>query len=69
VAGERAFQADDLLPEFVLHNPLPIPVLMQGRDCQDQVGCPELFNGDQVKLATLDQMGEVTIYRVRDISR
>ena len=51
------------------YNPLPIPVIMQGRDCQDQVGCPELFNGDQVKLATLDQMGEVTIYRVRDISR
>jgi hypothetical protein len=51
------------------YNPLPIPVHMQGRDCQDQVGCPELFNGDQVKLATLDQMGEVTIYRVRDISR
>ena len=51
------------------YNPLPIPVHMQGRDCQDQVGCPELFNGDQVKLSTLDQMGEVTIYRVRDISR
>ncbi len=51
------------------YNPLPIPVIMQGRDCQDQVGCPELFNGDKVKLATLDQMGEVTIYRVRDISR
>ena len=51
------------------YNPLPIPVHMQGRDCQDQVGCPELFNGDQVRLATLDQMGEVTIYRVRDISR
>ena len=51
------------------YNPLPIPVLMQGRDCQDQVGCPELFNGDQVRLSTLDQMGEVTIYRVRDISR
>ena len=51
------------------YNPLPIPVYMQGRDCQDQVGCPELFNGDQVRLSTLDQMGEVTIYRVRDISR
>ena len=51
------------------YNPIPIPVLMKGRDCQDQVGCPELFNGDQVRLSTLDQMGEVTIYRVRDIIR
>jgi len=51
------------------YNPIPIPVIIKGRDCQDQVGCPELFNGDQVRLSTLDQMGEVTIYRVRDISR
>jgi len=51
------------------YNPLPIPLIMQGRDCQDQVGCPELFNGDRVQIPSLDQSGEVTIYRVRDISR
>jgi hypothetical protein len=51
------------------YNPLPIPVHMQGRDCQDQVGCPELFNGDRVQIPSLDQSGEVTIYRVRDIIR
>ena len=51
------------------YNPIPIPVHMQGRDCQDQVGCPELFNGDRVKLSALGETGEVTIYRVRDIIR
>ena len=51
------------------YNPLPIPLIMQGRDCQDQVGCPELFNGDRVQIPSLDQSGEVTIYRVKDISR
>ena len=51
------------------YNPLPIPVHMQGRDCQDQVGCPELYNGDRVQIPSLDQSGEVTIYRVRDIIR
>ena len=51
------------------YNPLPIPINMEGRDCQDQVGCPELFNGDKVGLSATGQTGEVVIYRVRDIVR
>ena len=51
------------------YNPIPIPVTIKGRDCQDQVGCPELYDGDTVKLSATDQTGEVTIYRVRDIVR
>ena len=51
------------------YNPIPIPVQMQGRDCQDQVGCPELYDGDRVKLSATNETGEVTIYRVRDIVR
>ena len=51
------------------YNPVPIPIEMQGRDCQDQVGCPELYNGDKVKMSATNEMGEVTIYKVRDIIR
>lgn len=51
------------------YNPVQVPINMQGRDCQDQVGCPELYDGDKVKLAALNNQGEVTIYRVRDIVR
>ena len=51
------------------YNPLPIPLTIKGRDCQDQVGCPELYNGDSVQIPSLNQSGEVTIYRVRDIIR
>ena len=51
------------------YNPLPIPIEMKGRDCQDQVGCPELYNGDSVKLSATGETGEVTIYKVRDIIR
>jgi hypothetical protein len=51
------------------YNPIPIPVQIKGRDCQDQVGCPELYNGDTVKLAATNETGEVTIYRVSDIVR
>ena len=51
------------------YNPIPIPIEMQGRDCQDQVGCPELYNGDRVKMSATNESGEVTIYKVRDIIR
>jgi hypothetical protein len=51
------------------YNPIPIPIYIKGRDCQDQVGCPELFNGDNVKMSATNETGEVTIYRVRDIVR
>lgn len=51
------------------YNPIPIPLEIKGRDCQDQVGCPELYNGDKVNLSATRESGEVTIYRVRDIIR
>ena len=51
------------------YNPIPIPVHMKGYDCQDQVGCPELYNGDTVKMGATNETGEVTIYRVSDIVR
>ena len=51
------------------YNPIPMPIQIKGRDCQDQVGCPELYDGDRVKLSATNETGEVTIYRVRDIAR
>jgi len=51
------------------YNPVPMPINIKGRDCQDQVGCPELYNGDTVKLSPTGEIGEVTIYRVSDIVR
>jgi hypothetical protein len=51
------------------YNPLPIPIQVNRRDCQDQVGCAELYTGDHVKLSATNETGEVTIYRVRDITR
>jgi len=51
------------------YNPLPLPIEIKGRDCQDQVGCPELYNGDRVRVSATNESGEVTIYKVRDIIR
>lgn len=51
------------------YNPVQIPIKIKGRDCQDGVGCPELYDGDNVKLSASGESGEVTIYRVRDLVR
>lgn len=70
--GRRSISSRDRYNYYTrtdTYNPIPIPVEIKGRDCQDQVGCPELYNGDKVRLSATDESGEVTIYRVRDIVR
>lgn len=70
--GRRSISSRDRYNYYTrtdTYNPMPIPVNIGGRDCQDQVGCPELFNGDKVRMSALNQAGEVTMYRVRDIIR
>jgi hypothetical protein len=44
-------------------NPIPLPVKYKRRDCQDDVGCDELFDGDEVDIAPTNQKGRVTVYR------
>lgn len=44
-------------------NPVQLPIRHKRRDCQDDVGCEELFNGESVSIAPTNQRGAVTIYR------
>jgi Family of unknown function (DUF5755) len=70
--GRRSISSRDRYNYYTrtdTYNPIPIPVTIKGRDCQDQVGCPELYDGDKVNLLPTKEPGEVTIYRVRDIIR
>ena len=70
--GRRSISSRDRYNYYTrtdTYNPIPIPVTIKGRDCQDQVGCPELYDGDSVRIAPTKEEGEVTIYRVRDIIR
>jgi hypothetical protein len=45
------------------YNPVQLPLSYKRRDCQDDVGCDELFNGESVKVAATNQTGKATIYR------
>ena len=44
------------------YNPVALPVLFKKRDCQDNVGCSEVMNGDEVKLAATGEHAKVTLY-------
>lgn len=44
------------------YNPIPIPVQYKGRDCQDSVGCEEVFNGDKVQTGNGIE-GKVSVYQ------
>jgi len=70
--GRRSISSRDRYNYYTrtdTYNPVQIPIKIKGRDCQDGVGCPELYDGDNVKLSATGETGEVTIYRVRDLVR
>ena len=45
------------------YNPVQLPVKHNRRDCQDDIGCEELFDGENLTIAPTGQSGKVTIYR------
>ena len=45
------------------YNPVPLPVRFQKKDCQDPVGCQEIFDGDDVSLTPTGEIAKATLYR------
>jgi hypothetical protein len=45
------------------YNPVPLPIQYQRKDCQDPVGCQELFDGDKVKIRPTGEEATATLYR------
>ena len=45
------------------YNPLPLPIKYKRRDCQDDVGCEELFNGDEVMVTPTGNKATATLYQ------
>ena len=45
------------------YNPVQLPITYKRRSCQDDVGCDELFDGEEVKILPTKQTGKATIYR------
>ena len=45
------------------NNPVSLPINYKKRDCQDDVGCDELFDGENIRINPTGQEGKVNIYR------
>jgi len=44
-------------------NPIPLPIRYKRHDCQDDIGCEELFSGESVKIIPTNDEATATIYR------
>jgi len=44
------------------YNPVALPVTFKKRDCQDQVGCEEVFDGDSIRMQGTGDEGKVKLY-------
>lgn len=45
------------------YNPVPLPLSYKKKDCQDPVGCNELFDGDSVKILPTGEEVTASLYR------
>jgi Family of unknown function (DUF5755) len=45
------------------NNPVPLPVQVGRRDCQDDIGCDELMSGEDVLIPATGQKAQATLYR------
>lgn len=45
------------------YNPLPLPINYKRRDCQDSIGCDELYNGDEIVVSPTGEKATATLYQ------
>jgi hypothetical protein len=45
------------------YNPVQLPLEHKRHNCQDDVGCDELYDGDKLKIGATGEMATATIYR------
>lgn len=44
-------------------NMLKVPIMVENRDCSEEVGCNEVYKGDRVMVPVYDKMFEVQLYK------
>jgi hypothetical protein len=63
--GRRTAPRSDMYNYYTrtdTYNPVALPLYYQKRDCQDGVGCNELFSGDHVRTGATGEKLKVTLY-------
>ena len=51
------------------YNPVALPIIVGKRDCQEGVGCSEVFSGDSVKMSATGESAKVTLYGFETLVR
>lgn len=44
------------------YNPVALPITFKKKDCQDNLGCDEVSNGDSIKISPTGETGKITLY-------
>ena len=44
------------------YNPVALPVTFNRKDCQDNLGCDEVSNGDSIRISPTGETAKVTLY-------
>jgi len=66
IYGRRTASRSDRFQYYTrtdTYNPVQLPLRYKRRDCQDDIGCEELFDGDSITVGPTNQVGRATIYR------
>jgi hypothetical protein len=45
------------------YNPVPLPIRYNRKDCQDDVGCDELFSGEDIVIGPTGEKAKTTLYK------
>lgn len=66
IYGRRTASRSDRFQYYTrtdTYNPVQLPLRHKRRDCVDDIGCEELFDGDTITVGPTNQVGRATIYR------
>jgi len=66
IYGRRTASRSDRFQYYTrtdTYNPVQLPLRYKRRDCQDDIGCEEIFDGDSLTVGPTNQVGRATIYR------
>jgi hypothetical protein len=44
------------------YNPVALPVIFKNKNCQDNLGCHQVFNGDSIQISPTGEEVKVTLY-------
>jgi len=45
------------------YNPVPLPIRYKRKNCQEDIGCDELFSGEEITIAPTGEKAETTLYK------